>query len=112
MNHLTTRFLGQELVVDLVGRFLQDVLLPQIRRQVRVGALDCIVGGLGEVPQSGCLSNGAGVAVIESGHLQELLGNGSAHHASATRSRNQTDEHRATFASHLQFSKVKVKVKR
>ena len=65
----------------LVGRLLEDGLLPEVGSQVGIGGSHSSVGGLGKVTQGPGGSSGAGVAVLDTGHLQQLLGDGGRHDA-------------------------------
>merc|ERR1719376_1342482 len=68
--------LAQVVGVLLVGSGLKGFLLPQVRGQVAVGLGDGVEGCLCEVSEGGGLSAGAGVAILQTGHTQELLGHG------------------------------------
>jgi len=90
--------LGQEIGEFLVWRFGEAGFLPQIRRQVRVGLGDGGVSGLGEVTQSGSGTAGLRVAVLDTGHVQQLLGDTGSDDSSTAGSGNQTHDGAATFA--------------
>merc|ERR1712062_324903 len=68
----------------LVGRLLEHGLLPQVGSQVGVGGSHSSVGSLGKVSEGAGGSSGAGVAVLNTGHLQQLLGDGGRHNAGTT----------------------------
>ena len=73
----------------LVGRLLEYGLLPEVGSQVGIGGSHSSVGGLGKVTQGAGGASGAGVAVLDTGHLQQLLGDGSGHDASTAGSGDQ-----------------------
>lgn len=75
---------GEEFVITLVGSLLKGSLLPEVGSEVRVRPLDSGVGGLGEVTKSGGLSDSGGVAIGDTSHLEELLGDGGRHDAGTT----------------------------
>lgn len=56
---------------------------------------------LTKVAKGGCAASGGGVAVIDSGHHEQLLGHRGGHNASTTGGRDETHQDRATAASHL-----------
>ena len=89
-------------MMDLVGGFLQCVLLPEIRSQVRVGSLDGVIGSLSEVTESSCLSYGGGVAIVDTGHSKKLLWNRGSDDTSTTRSGDKTHPDGSTLSSNLQ----------
>merc|ERR1719402_1905075 len=64
---------GQEVGELLVRRLLEHGLLPQVWCEIGVGLGDGGVCRLGEVAKSPSGSSGAGVAVLNTGHLQQLL---------------------------------------
>eukprot|EP00091_Calanus_sinicus_P015551 TRINITY_DN3391_c0_g1_i7.p1 TRINITY_DN3391_c0_g1~~TRINITY_DN3391_c0_g1_i7.p1 ORF type:complete len:167 (-),score=26.95 TRINITY_DN3391_c0_g1_i7:63-563(-) len=93
--------LGQEVSELLVGRLLEDSLLPQVWGQIGVGGGDSSIGGLGKVTQSSSGALGRGVAIINTGHLQQLLGDRGGDDASTTGGWDQSHPDRAALASHL-----------
>lgn len=56
---------------------------------------------LTEVAEGGSAASGRGVAIIDTGHREQLLGHGGGHNASTTGCRDETHQHRATATSHL-----------
>ncbi len=82
--------LGQEISVLLEGRLAEDSLGPQVRGKVGVGLADSGIGSLGEVTQSTGAALSAGVAVINTSHLQQLLGYGGGDDASTAGGGDQT----------------------
>ena len=68
--------LGEVISELLVGRLLEDGLLPQVRGQVGVGGGHGGISGLGEVTQGAGGATCGGVAVVNTGHLKQLLGDG------------------------------------
>merc|ERR1712098_648878 len=93
--------LGQEVRELLVWRLCEDSLLPQVRGQVAVSLSNRSVRSFCEVSESAGGSLGRGVAIIDAGHLQQLLRNRSADDASPARSRDQPHPDRATLTCHL-----------
>lgn len=67
--------LGQVVGELLVGGVGEHSLLPQIRGEVGVCLGDSGIGGLSEVAERGSLAPGAGVAILNTSHLKQLLGN-------------------------------------
>ena len=90
----------------LVGRLLEDGLLPEVGSQVGIGGSHCSVGSLGEITQGAGGTSGAGVAVLNTGHLQQLLGDGGGHDSGTAGGGNQSDPHRATLSSDLAGNSV------
>merc|ERR1719492_619277 len=85
----------------LVRRLLEDGLLPQVWCQVGVCGSHGSVGGLSEVAQSVGGSPGAGVAVLNTRHLQQLLGHGGRHDASTAGCGDQSHPDGAALAGDL-----------
>jgi hypothetical protein len=92
---------GQEVGELLVGALDELGLGPQIRGEVGVGVADGLEGGLGKVAHGGGLALGGGVAVLNAGHAEQLLGNTSSDNAGTARSGHQAHQHRAALASDL-----------
>ena len=90
----------------LVWRLLEDGLLPQVWCQVGVCGSHGGVGGLSEVAQSAGGSPGAGVAVLNTRHLQQLLGHGGRHDASTAGCGDQSHPHGAALAGDLAGHRV------
>jgi len=76
--------LGQEVRVCMVGSGAQGHLLPQIGGQVGVRLGDGSIGGLGEVAEGSSGATGRGVAILNTGHGQQLLGHGGRDDAGTT----------------------------
>merc|ERR1719458_528389 len=93
--------LPKVLRVLLVRRLLEEGLLPQVRGQVGVGLADGGVGGLGEISKCAGGSLGGGVAILDAGHLQQLLGHGGGHDARSARRGDEPHPDGAALASHL-----------
>jgi len=93
--------LGQIFCELLVGRLLEDGLLPQIRSQVGIGGGHSSVGCLGEVAEGSGGSTSGGVAVVDTGHLEQLLGNWSGDDTSSTWSGDESHPDGAALAGHL-----------
>lgn len=85
----------------LQGRLGVLGLAPQIRGQETVGLGQGIEGSLDEVAQGLAATAGRGVAVLNTGHLQDLLGHAGGHNTSTTGSGDQTNADRATLAGDL-----------
>jgi len=90
--------LGQEIGEFLVRRLGEASFLPQIRGQVGVGLGDGSICGLGEVTQSGGGTASLRVAILDTSHVQQLLGDTSGDDSSTARSWDQTHNGAATFA--------------
>lgn len=54
-----------------------------------------------KVSQSGCLSPSTSVAVRDTGHCQQLLGDSSSHDTSTSGSRDESHQHTAALACQL-----------
>merc|ERR1719483_891382 len=93
--------LRQEVCELLVGRLGEDSLLPEVGGEVTVGLGNGSVGCLGKVSECSSGALGRGVAILNSSHLEELLGDGSGDDASSTRSRDESHPNAAALASHL-----------
>jgi hypothetical protein len=93
--------LHEEVCELLEGGLGEDGLLPQVWGEIAIGLSDGSIGGLGEVTKGSGLATGGGVAVLNTGHLQQLLGDGGTHNAGTTGSGDQTHQHGTTLASHL-----------
>merc|ERR1719367_682106 len=87
--------------VLLVRRLLEEGLLPQVRGKVGVGLGDGGVRGLGEVSKRASGALGRGVAILDTSHLQELLGDRGGHNTGSARRRDEPHPNGATLASHL-----------
>ena len=92
-------------MVSLEGSLLQSGLLPEIGSEVRVRALDGGVRRLGEVAKSGGLADSGGVAILDSGHMQKLLGDGSRHDASSAGSGDEAHGDGSALAGNLKGRK-------
>lgn len=79
---------------------------PQVGRQVGVGLLDGLEGGLSKVAQRTGGTGGRGVAILNARHVQQLLGHGSRNDASTTWSGDQSDQNGTTLAGHLKIRNV------
>lgn len=62
------------MVSKFLIRLAEYGLFPEVRGEIAKGLGDGIKGGLGKVAQGGCAAPGRGVAVINTGHQQPLLG--------------------------------------
>jgi hypothetical protein len=93
--------LGEEIRVLLVRGDLEWFIAPQLRRQVSVGLSEGSEDGLDEVTEGTGVSGGGGVAIFNSSHVQQLLGDRGSDEPGTTRSRNQTDTDGTALSSHL-----------
>ena len=93
--------LGQEVSELLVWRLLEHCLLPQIGSKVGVCGSDCGIGSLSEVTKSTSGTLSRGVAIFNTSHLEQLLGNGSGDNASSTGGWDESHPDGATLSSHL-----------
>ena len=85
----------------LVGRLLEDGLLPQVEGQVGVNSGHGGVGRLGEVAEGAGGAAGGGVAVVDTRHLQQLLGDGGRDDAGAAGGGDEAHPDGAALAGHL-----------
>merc|ERR1712037_639067 len=76
--------LRQEVSELLVGRLGEDSLLPEVGGEVTVGLGNGSIGCLGKVSKSSSGALGRGVAILNSSHLEKLLGDGSRDNTSST----------------------------
>ncbi|ALC38326.1 Bka, partial [Drosophila busckii] len=97
----TSRWLGQEVRVCLVGSGSQWHLLPQVWCQISVGLGNGSIGSLGEITQSTSGTTSRRVAILNTSHGQQLLGNWGRHDASTTGSWDQTHRDGAALAGNL-----------
>lgn len=91
----------QEIGVLLVRGLAQWQVLPQIRSQEGVGLGNGRVGGLGKVTQSCGRTTRHGVTILDTGHLEQLLGDWGRYDTGTTGSRNQTDQDGTALAKDL-----------
>merc|ERR1719474_2552477 len=92
---------GQVIRELLVGRLAEDSVLPQVWSQVGVGLGDGGIGSLGEVSKGTSRPTSRGVAILNSGHLKQLLGDGSRDNAGSTGCRNESHPNGATLSGDL-----------
>merc|ERR1740128_1634386 len=100
--------LRQEVGELLVGRLGEDGLLPEVGGKVAVGLGDGGVGCLGKVSKSSSGALGGGVAILNSSHLEKLLGDGSGDDASSTGSGDESNPNAAALSSHLTGHRVRL----
>merc|ERR1711902_2563 len=86
--------LGEVISELLVGRLLEDCLLPQVGGQVGISSL-------GEVTQGAGGATGRGVAVVNTSHLQQLLGHGGGDDAGSSGSGDEPHPDGAALAGDL-----------
>merc|ERR1719222_304610 len=106
LNPSSAVVLRQEVGELLVGRLCEDGLLPEVGGKVAVGLGNGSVGCLGKVSESSSGALGRGVAILDSSHLEKLLGDGSGDDTSSTRSGDQSDPNAAALSSHLAGHRV------
>lgn len=102
--------LDQEIGVDLVRCLVERHLLPQVGCEESVGLGDGGVSGLGEVTESRGGATALSVAVLNTSHLQKLLGNRGADDAGTAWSWDQLDQNRAALASDLLGDSVEIRL--
>ena len=90
-----------KIFIFLVGGLGEHSLLPEVGGQEAVGLRDSGVGRLGEVTQSAGGATGRSVAILDTSHLQELLGHRGGHDTGTTGGGDQTHPDGAALASHL-----------
>merc|ERR1719192_1981632 len=93
--------LGEVVRELLVGRLLEDGLLPQVGGRVGVSGGHGGVGRLGEVAEGAGGAAGGGVAVVDPRHLQQLLGDGGRDDAGTAGGGDETHPDGAALAGHL-----------
>merc|ERR1719443_579065 len=93
--------LGQVVAVLLVGSLDKHGLIPQVGSQVGVGLGDGSVGSLSKVAEGTSRATGRGVAILDTGHLQELLGDGGRDDASTTGRGDETHPDGTALAGDL-----------
>jgi len=98
--------LGEEVGVLLVGRLLEHGLLPQVGSEERVGLADGSIGSLGEVSKGSSGATSRGVAILNTSHHQQLLGDGGRNDASTTGGRDQSHPDGSALSGHLRGNGV------
>lgn len=96
-----TMILSQIIGKLLIRSLGQGHILPQIWSEVGISLANGSVCCLGEIAKSASRATGRGVAILNSCHLQQFLGNRSRHDASTSGCRDQTHLDWTTLASHL-----------
>jgi len=97
---------GQEVGKLLVGGRGELGLGPQIGGEERVGLGQSVEGGLDEVSKSLGTSGGRGEAIVDSGVVQDLLGDLSGDNTGTTGSGDETHADGTTLSSHLHGDSV------
>ena len=92
---------GQPVGELLVRRLCEDSFLPQIGGQIGVCLRNGSIGGLGEIAQSSSGATSGSVAILNTSHLQEFLGDWSRDDASSSGGRNKPHPNGPTFSSDL-----------
>jgi len=101
LHSIDAMILREEVCELLEGRLLENSFLPQIGGEIGIGLGDGSVGSLGEISKCTSGALGRGVAVLNSRHLEQFLGDGGRHDASTTGGRDEPHPNRATLASNL-----------
>mmetsp|Transcript_17823 Transcript_17823/g.50522 ORF Transcript_17823/g.50522 Transcript_17823/m.50522 type:complete len:228 (-) Transcript_17823:203-886(-) len=83
--------LGEEVGVLLVRVGEDGVVLPQLRREVPVGGAEGVEEGLDGVAHGARVAAGAGVAIVDAGHVHELLAGRGGDEPRSARGRDETD---------------------
>jgi len=91
----------------MVGSGAQGHLLPQIGGQVGVRLGDGSIGGLGEVAEGSSGATGRGVAILNTGHGQQLLGHGGRDDAGTTGGRDEAHGDGAALADDCLVERVR-----
>lgn len=96
-------FLGllQVVSVFLEGRLLESGGGPEVGGEVAVGFEEGLVGGLDEVTQGAGRTAGAGVHILDTSHLEDLLGGTSSDDTSTTGGGDQAEADGTTGAGDL-----------
>merc|ERR1711937_402038 len=93
--------LGQIVGELLVWGLGENCFLPQVWSEVTVGLGNGSIGCFSKVAQSGSLSASAGVAIINTSHVQQLLGNRGTDNSCSSWGRDESHNNAATLASDL-----------
>jgi len=100
--HVVADVVLHEVVGELlVGGLGEHRLLPQVGGQVGVRLAYGLVRGLGKVAQGGGSTSRRGVAVVNAGHGQQLLGHRGADDACPPGGGDEAHQHTATPTRHL-----------
>jgi len=97
---------GQKVGELLVGSRQELGLSPEIRGQERVGLGQSVEGGLDEVSESLGSTSGGGEAIVNSGVVQNLLGDLTSDNAGTTGGRHKTHADGTALSSHLHGDSV------
>jgi hypothetical protein len=92
---------GKEVRELLIRSLGEGSLLPHVRSKITVGATDSIEGSHGEVATGLGGTLRGSVNILDTGELQDLLGDGSSDDTSTTRSGHKAQTDRAALASEL-----------
>jgi hypothetical protein len=98
---LVLLLLSKEVGVLLEGSLGKSSVLPHVRGEVTVAAADSIEGSHGKVTTGLGGTLRGSVNILDTGKLQDLLGNRSSDDTSTTRSRNKTHTDGTALASEL-----------
>ncbi|KYM80316.1 hypothetical protein ALC53_09410 [Atta colombica] len=90
----------------LVWRLCKSLFLPQVGRQISIGFGDCSVRSLSKVAECTGGTSGRSIAVFDTSHLKQLLGNWSRYDAGTPRRWYQAHLYRTAFPSHLAWHRV------
>lgn len=97
---------GQKVCKFLVRRLSQGLFLPQIWCQVRIGLSDRGVSSLSKITERASGASSRGITVLDTSHLEQLLGNRRGDDTGTARRRNQAHLHRPTLASDLAWHRM------
>jgi len=100
-NGLVLLLLSKEVGELLEGVLGDDSLLPHVGGEVTIGAADGIESSHGKVATGLGGTLGGSVNILDTGKLQDLLGDGCSNDTSTTRSRHKAQTDRAALASEL-----------
>mmetsp|Transcript_12386 Transcript_12386/g.19548 ORF Transcript_12386/g.19548 Transcript_12386/m.19548 type:complete len:285 (-) Transcript_12386:58-912(-) len=92
---------GQKVRVLLIRMRQNGILLPQFRCQVSVRRTKGVKDGLDKVTHGTCMTTRTRVAIVDTGHVQQLLSGGRGHQSGTARSGDQSNADGTAFSSHL-----------
>mmetsp|Transcript_35813 Transcript_35813/g.50743 ORF Transcript_35813/g.50743 Transcript_35813/m.50743 type:complete len:314 (+) Transcript_35813:159-1100(+) len=98
---LSNLFLGQEICVFLVWVWCKGVILPQLRAEVSVCTTKSVEQGADKVTHCTGVTGRTRIAVINSGHVHQLLSGWGRNQTCTARSRDQTNADGTTLSGHF-----------
>uniref|UniRef100_H2Y9F8 Uncharacterized protein n=1 Tax=Ciona savignyi TaxID=51511 RepID=H2Y9F8_CIOSA len=105
LNSTTGVVLLKVVSVLLVGRFGERLVAPKVGGQVAVGFRDRIEGGFG-CEESCSLASSRGVAIFQTSHTKQFLGDGRRDNSCTTWCWDQTHMDTATFTMNLAWDSM------